>query len=70
MISLVDITTATEQSDIVSCWLPTVAISTKMHPSQSKPLMKLPISIEQGSLRFDTNALIYSAATTMSFLSQ
>ena len=62
MISLVDISTATQQSNIFSRWLPTVPTSTKIDPSQSKPLLKLPNSIEQESLRCDTSVLIDLAA--------
>jgi len=40
-----------------------------MDPSQSEPLMKSSISIEQDSLRCDTFVLIDSAAT-ISFFSQ
>jgi hypothetical protein len=41
----VDISIANKQYDIASRWLLAVTTSTKMDPSQSKPLMKLPISI-------------------------
>jgi len=40
-----------------------------MDPNQPKPLMKLPISIEQDSLQFNTNVLIDSA-TTFNFVSK
>jgi hypothetical protein len=61
-ISSVDISTATEQFYIASRWLPTVATSTKMDLGQSEPLMKLPISLEQDSLRYDSSVLIDSIA--------
>jgi hypothetical protein len=58
----IDIIIDTEQSGIVPRWLPTVTTSTKIDPSQSKPLLKLPNSIEQESLRCDTSVLIDLAA--------
>jgi hypothetical protein len=40
-----------------------------MDPNEPEPLMKLPISIEYGSLRYDTSVLIDSTAT-LNFVSQ
>jgi len=69
VISHVDISIATEQYVIVSRWIPTVKAFTKMDPSQSESLMKLPISIEQDSLRCESGVLIDSA-TTLRFFSR
>ena len=57
--SLVD---STNQSDIASHWLPSAAALTIMDPNEPKPLMKLSMSTEYDSLRYDTNVLIDSAA--------
>jgi hypothetical protein len=57
------------KSEIDSHWLTTAAALTIMDPNQPKPLMKLPISIEQDSLQFHTNVLIDSA-TTLNFVSR
>jgi len=58
VISLVDISIVFEQPHYVLRWLPTVTTSTKMDPSQPEFLLKLSISIEQDSLRYDTCVLI------------
>ena len=50
-------------SEIASHWLPTTVALTIMDPNQPKPLMKLPISIEQNSLQFYTNVLIDTPAS-------
>ena len=55
--------------NIASQWLPTVAALTIMDPNQPEPLMKLPISIEQDSLQFQTNVLIDST-TSLNFASR
>jgi hypothetical protein len=44
-------------------WLPTAAALSIIDPNQPKPLMKLPISIEQNSIQFHTTVLIDSVAT-------
>ncbi len=50
-------------------WLPTATSSTIMDPNQPKPLMKLPISIEQDSMQYHTSVLIDST-TTLNFVSR
>ncbi len=40
-----------------------------MDPNEPEPLMRLPISVEYGSLRYDTSVLIDSAST-LNFASQ
>jgi hypothetical protein len=51
------------KSNIAFKWLPTTAALTIMDPNQPRPLIKLPISIEQESLQFRTNVLIDTEAT-------
>ncbi len=63
MISPLNIDITSDQYDITSHWLPIATTLTKMDPSQSQLLIKLPISIEHNSLRYDTSVLIGSAAT-------
>ena len=58
-----------DKSNSASKWLPTAAAFTIMDPNHPEPLMKLPISIEQESSQFHTNALIDSTAT-LNFVSQ
>ena len=58
--SLVEVTNSTNHSDIASHLLPSAAVLTIMDPNEPEPLMKLPISIEYGSLRYDTSVLIDS----------
>ena len=65
----VDVTNSSIQFDIASHWFPSAAVLTIMDPNEPEPLMKLPISIEHGSLRYDTSVLIDSAAT-LNFVSQ
>ena len=60
---------STNQSIIASHWLPSATVLTIMDPNEPEPLMKLPISIEYDSLRYDTSVLIDSAAT-LNFVSQ
>jgi hypothetical protein len=55
-ISLEDISIATGKYDIDLRWLPTVLTTTKMDPSQSKPIMRLPIPTER--IRYNT-ILVY-----------
>ena len=57
------ITNSPNQSDIASHWLPSAAVFTIMDPNEPEPLMKFLISIEYGSLRYDTGVLIDLAAT-------
>jgi len=57
------------KSEIASHWLPRAAALTIMNPNQPKPLMSLPISIQQDSLQFHTNVLIDSG-TSLKFVSQ
>jgi hypothetical protein len=40
-----------------------------MNPKQPKPLMKLPISIEQDSMQYHTTVL-FDSATILNFVSQ
>ena len=58
--SPIDIPNSTNQSDIDSHWLPPAAVLTIMDPNEPEPLMKLPISTEYDSLRYDTSVLIDS----------
>ena len=67
--SPIDITNSTNQFDIASHWLPSTIALTIMDPNEPEPLMKLPISIEYDSLRYDISVLIDSA-TTLNFLSK
>ena len=52
MISSIDISTTADQSDIARRWLPPVTNNTEIYPDQSRPCIKLVISIEQVSLRY------------------
>jgi hypothetical protein len=61
--SPIDITNSTNQSNIASHWLPSAFALTIMDPNEPEPLMKVQISIEYDSLRYDTNVFIDSAAT-------
>ena len=62
--SPIDITAnSTNQSDIASHWFISASVLTIMDPNEPEPLMKLWISIEYDSSRYDTNVLIDSAAT-------
>ena len=67
--SPIDFPNSINQSDIAAHWLPSAAVLTIMDPNEPEPLMKLPISIEYDSLRYDTSVLIDSAAT-LNFVSQ
>jgi len=67
--SPIDTTNSTNQYDIASQWLPSADVLTSMDPNEPEPFMKLPISIEYDSLRYDTSVLIDSAAT-LNFVSQ
>jgi hypothetical protein len=67
--SPIDVINSTNQSDIASHWLPSADVLTIMDPNEPEPLMKLPISIEYDSVRYDTSVLIVSA-TTLNFASQ
>jgi len=67
--SPIDITNITNQSDIASHWLPSAVALTIMDPNKPELLMKLPISIEYDSLRYDASVLIDSTAT-LNFVSQ
>ena len=69
VISTVEVSNNTNQSDIVSQWLPPATVLTIMDPNEPEPLMKLPISIEYGSIRYDTSVLIDSAAS-LNFVSR
>ncbi len=48
--SPVEVTNSTNQPYIASHWLPSAAVLTIMDPNEPEPLMKLPISIEYGSV--------------------
>ena len=61
--SALNVGNANSKSNIASHWLPTAAALTIVNPRQPKPLMKLPISIEQDSLQSHTSMLIDSRAT-------
>ena len=63
------ITTSINQSDIVSHWLPSATALTIMDPNEPEPLLKLPVSVENDSLRYSTSGLIDSEAT-LNFVSQ
>jgi len=67
--SSLNVNTTNSKSDIASHWLPKAAALTIMDPNQPDPFKKLPISIEQNSLKFHTSVLIYSA-TTLNFASE
>ena len=69
MISLVDISITTGQSDSASYLLPIVTTSIKMHPSQSGALMRLPISVEQDLLRCG-RSIIFGSIATLGFVSR
>ena len=56
--SPINATNSTNQSDIASYWLPSAALLTIMDPNDPEPLMKIQISIEYDSLRYDTSVLI------------
>jgi hypothetical protein len=57
------------KSEMVAHWLPIVAALTIMDPNQPKPLMQLPICIEQDSMKYHTTVLI-DLATTLNFVGQ
>ena len=63
VISLIDISNVTKQSDIISRLVTYRKNCYLMDPSQSEPLMKSSISIEQDTLRCDTFVLVDSVAT-------
>jgi hypothetical protein len=67
--SSLNISTTNSKSDIACHWLPTTVALTIMDPNQPKPLLKLPVSIEEESLQFHTSVLIDLAAA-LNFMSE
>jgi hypothetical protein len=65
-----DITHTTNQSYIASNWLPPAIALIIVDLSEPELLMKLPIFIENDSLRYDTSVLILDSSTTLNFVSQ
>ena len=68
MVSSLNISNANSKSEIASHWLHTLAALTIMDSNQPEPLMKLPIPIEQNSLKYHTRAF-FSSAPTLNFVS-
>jgi hypothetical protein len=68
--SPLDIPNNTKESNIASHRLPSAAILTIVDPNEPEPLMKLSISIEYDSLRYDISVLLIDSAATLNFVSQ